>query len=503
MSRFMFPPRLTSGFRQTCKTFCAAAQNSVHIQHKLDLYAQGFTETATLDLMDFFSKRSSFKKLVSMWQSDFHVNTIFQEAVAAAATRGTQYMKCGLLWMVTDDGNLFTRECNTNSKLSWTWPGRSLSFMPYELKSVMVDPLQDLVVVAFDHDSWVIVDNVEDHHIFQLDFFRLLSSQHQVPKCASLDCRHTFDAPGTYVVAVKKPAICGDRVVVPYHTSPEWDMLIKVIDLRKECRWATSYYLGLKGRDLRSFHLVDEWTLLVISLDGFITLYTLQEPNALPRRRITYLLPKLYRNLVVHATPSFYGLANHPDLIPGHVPSLESQILVLETISYQQSDIIMVIDMVIFSDKALHSETHVEIPWSDWGPKHTCCFPHHPSHLISVFGSKMAYALPQYCTPTPGHILEALPTDGRFYVHIWDFNQRSIARSESINSPGLLIRKPGRLAKMYYEKEIISNHPYTATVCHASFSTRDFRGLFLEGDRLTLTWNRPDTVEIQIVSPVA
>ncbi|KAG1793573.1 uncharacterized protein BJ212DRAFT_1307101 [Suillus subaureus] len=91
---------------------------------------------------------------------------------------------------------------------------------------------------------------------------------------------------------------------------------------------------------------------------------------------------------------------------------------------------------------ALQSETHVEIPWSDWGPQHTCCFPHERSHKISVFGSRMAY------TPEAGQRLEKLSPQDHFYVHIWDFNKRAIARLENFynpDSPGLLIRKPGRV----------------------------------------------------------
>ncbi|KAG1779646.1 hypothetical protein EV702DRAFT_1043567 [Suillus placidus] len=64
--------------------------------------------------------------------------------------------------------------------------------------------------------------------------------------------------------------------------------------------------------------------------------------------------------------------------------------------------------MTIFSDMALHSDMPVEIPWSNWGPQHAYYFPHHESHHISVFGSKMAYALPQDRIPDPGQRLEGL-----------------------------------------------------------------------------------------------
>ncbi|KAG1737453.1 hypothetical protein EDB19DRAFT_1718013 [Suillus lakei] len=158
--------------------------------------------------------------------------------------------------------------------------------------------------------------------------------------------------------------------------------------------------------------------------------------------------------------------------MPDYVTSPESQIMVLEVLS-GSLQVILVIGMAIFSAEAVHSEIPVEIPWSEWGPKYACCFPHHPSHKISVFGSKMAYALPLDCTPEPGQRLEELPSEGSFYVHIWDFN-RAIARSEcpgnihDRNSPGRLIRRPGRLGQSCFDKadgDLIVNHPYTTAVC--------------------------------------
>ncbi|KAG1737334.1 hypothetical protein EDB19DRAFT_1718848 [Suillus lakei] len=131
---------------------------------------------------------------------------------------------------------------------------------------------------------------------------------------------------------------------------------------------------------------------------------------------------------VVHVTPSFHGSAARHDLMPGYLPSLESQMMVLEMLS-RAPPLILVVDMVIFSEKALHSVTPVKIPWMDWGPQHTCYFPHHPSHRISVLGSKMACALPRDRSPAPGERMEGLSTPDcdKFYVHIWDFNKRAIA----------------------------------------------------------------------------
>jgi hypothetical protein len=245
--------------------------------------------------------------------------------------------------------------------------------------------------------------------------------------------------------------------------------------------------------------------MVVICGEGRLMLYTLRELDGSPQCRVTYLLPKLLLYSVyynIHATPSFHGTAARPDLVPGYVPSLESQIIVLEVFArstvilvddvhvvYTGGPLIFVIDAAIFSEKAMQSETPVEIPWSDWGPQYTGCFPHDRSHRISVFGSKMAYALPRDCTPEPGERVEELsdePED-RFYVHIWDFNKRVIARAKNANDCKLLIRKPGPVAKSHFGK-MISDLEYTATVCHTPFKGRDFEKLFLEEDRLTLIW---------------
>ncbi|KAG2133250.1 uncharacterized protein EDB93DRAFT_887294 [Suillus bovinus] len=445
------------------------------------------------------------------------MNTVFQESVPAAraATKETtQSMKCGLWWMSTES-DLFIRECNTNT--TRIWPNHNpLSPMPeHKLVPVIADPLQDLMVTISLLRSIHVPNTVQAYHVFWLDI-RMLSSQapHPDSACTSLDCSHYFDACGIHhVVFMNEPAICGDRIVVPYCTYTDnntWrqQMFIQVVDWRKgqvECHPV--------GHDVQSrshqhnFHLIDRQTFVVIDLENSISLYTFQGFGGPPQRRIVYCFPicsSVRRpSCVVHTTPLLQGTAVRPDLMPSYVPTLESQIMVLEMF-LPVLPIILVIDMAIFSENALHSEALITMPWSDWGPHHTRCFPHDPSHRISVFGSRMAYALPRYRTPTAGHRMEALSTDGRFYVHIWDFNERVIARSKSTsdsNSLDHLIRKPPWLAHMCYNSNFNSNHSYATTVCHASFPTRDFAGLFLEQDRLTLTWVRPDVVDIQVVSP--
>ncbi|KAG2096105.1 uncharacterized protein F5147DRAFT_394063 [Suillus discolor] len=251
------------------------------------------------------------------------------------------------------------------------------------------------------------------------------------------------------------------------------------------------------------FHLVDEQKFIVIDTQGIITLYTLEEHGS-PLRRVMYHLQESVRApyYLFHATPSFHGATACPDLEPAYVPSPESQIIVLETLT-NACPVILVIDMVIFSGKVLHSETPVEVPWSEWGPQYTCCFRHHPSCRISVFGSKIAYALPRCAQPWELNykvgIRQALDDHNRFYVYILDFNQRAIARSKNIYDPDLpthFLCKPFD----HFDVRSISTRPYIVTVCRARFSPICLSGLFLEHDRLTLTWLRNGTVHIQVVS---
>ncbi|KAG2033959.1 hypothetical protein BDR03DRAFT_644877 [Suillus americanus] len=85
-----------------CKTFWHVAQNFADIQCLFELYAQGFTETPTLDWVDVSSKMYSLKRLASMWRSDFHLNPIFEAIVAIDIINHSsdmQSVKCGLWWI--------------------------------------------------------------------------------------------------------------------------------------------------------------------------------------------------------------------------------------------------------------------------------------------------------------------------------------------------------------------------------------------------------------------
>jgi len=244
------------------------------------------------------------------------------------------------------------------------------------------------------------------------------------------------------------------------------------------------------------FHLVDEQTIVFVVTYGdksSLILYTLRELDGLPQHRITYLLPDLdhdvYASINIHATPSFHGAAARADLLPGHVPALESQIMVLEITSPLTSALV-VIDMVIFSEQAIHSETPIEIPWSDWGPKYTWCFQHDPRNEISVFGSKMAYTLPLWYTPSPGVEIRSPDDDEDFYVHIWDFNQRVAARAEDPDSRDDLsdcgsegVYQPG----LPFEEEIFNHRGFNAVVCRTPFPAYEMDRIFFDQDRLILT----------------
>ncbi|OJA16319.1 hypothetical protein AZE42_08374 [Rhizopogon vesiculosus] len=450
---------------------------------------------ATLDWVGVSRKTCLLKKLASLWRSDFHAKPIFEDTVAGPFYERfpwTQSVKCGFWWMWAD-GNLLIRSCDGNVELSRTWRTHSLSSQYQFLRSVIVDPLQDLVVTVFTFSLGTFyVPPRQDHHIFTVEF-RLASSQlpYTDSECTSLECKHVFNKPGYYLLhLLGHPAICGDRVVVLYYLNLRLTgkLFIRVID------WRTGHAKSYRLRDpvgpKSNFHLVDEQTIVLIGEQGHLALYTLHELDGSPQHRATYLLPDLQRGFqpefVVHATPLFHGTAARPDLIPGYVPSLESQIMVLEVLS-DTWPVILVIDMVIFSSQVIHSDIPNEIPWSDWGSQYTRCFPHHPSHRISVFGNKMAYILPRDCIPEHGAAVEtSSDNQDHFYVHIWDFNKRAIARAENDHdrsSPDPLIRTPGQLTRSCFVGNIISNHPYTAT------------------DRLILSWLTDHSLRIQVVCP--
>ncbi|KAG2133274.1 uncharacterized protein EDB93DRAFT_1331522 [Suillus bovinus] len=513
-----------------CKIVWGAAQNSVHIQYKLELYAQGLNETdsADADSIAIARKMSSLKNLASLWRSGFHVNTVFQDVVASNDPRiQPQSMKCGTLW-VWRMNTLLVRDCKDKTKTSQVWPKHDLFKQSVHIHnlvacSVVVDPLQDLVVAISAPSVFHSGDAQQDHPVCWVDFWQASSRlPHPDSASTSLECRHAGESTALSVICiVGGPAICGDRVVMLYYTRHRTsrntvgasNMFIQLIDWRKGR--VKRHALSESGEPLfYDLHLVDKHTLVIIDSKGRIILYTLQGLDDTPRHRITYLLPilkpgrnsapQVVPHYVVYASPSFHGTVAHPDLMPSYVPSMESQIMVLETLPASWP-VIMVIDMAMFSEKAIQSETRVEIPWSDWGPKYTWCFPHHPSHRISVFGSKMAYALPRDRTPEPGQRVEALSIEGQFYVHIWDFNKRLIARSENIhdpNLPGVVIRKPVWFAQSCLDEDFTSNRPYMASVCAEPFSMHYLDRIFLEQDRLTVTRSPPSLIDIQVFSPV-
>lgn len=164
--------------------------------------------------------------------------------------------------------------------------------------------------------------------------------------------------------------------------------------------------------------------IVTICWEGFVNLYTFKEPDGSLQRRITYLFQKCHRSSHPLHTQLFAPVRRStaqqlPNLcqLRAHsgVTNDGSEVLYKE-------DVILVIDMDIPSGTVLHSETPVKISWAD-RVLSMCGFPHHFSHGVIVFGSKMAYGLPQDRTPESGQRREEPSTDKYMYVQTWDFNK--------------------------------------------------------------------------------
>jgi hypothetical protein len=178
-----------------------------------------------------------------MWQSDFHLNLVYEEIVAVndSDSLDMQSVKCGVWWMYAGH-RLFIRWCDTNTKPPQTWLEQSLlaSMSWGDMWPLAIDPLQDLqVAVATSHNN----PYDQERHIFSL-VFQLASSQRPHPDavCTSLKCKHPCVVrPGCWLQFVDRPAICGDRVVVVYYTNHlssvgntlTSNISIQVIDWRK------------------------------------------------------------------------------------------------------------------------------------------------------------------------------------------------------------------------------------------------------------------------------
>ncbi|KAG2362650.1 hypothetical protein BDR07DRAFT_1484603 [Suillus spraguei] len=214
----------------TCKIIWEAAQNSVLIQYKLELYAQGLDETDAMgaDSIGVATKVCLLKNLASLWRSDFYVNTVLQDVVTSDEPfLQPPSMKCGTLSVWKLDG-LLIRDCSKKTKLPHVWPRHDLftrHIYPhgFVMQSVVVDPLQDFVVAVSSPSVFNLDDAQQDHLIFWLDFW-LASSQlpHPDSACTWLECRNPCELPAlnTYdVCIVGRLAICGDCIVVLYYTN--------------------------------------------------------------------------------------------------------------------------------------------------------------------------------------------------------------------------------------------------------------------------------------------
>ncbi|KAG2358002.1 hypothetical protein BDR07DRAFT_312546 [Suillus spraguei] len=239
-------PRDISRCAMTCNTFLVAVRNSVEIQYKLEIYAQGLisTETATTASVNSDSisrKMCSLKKLASLWQSDFYANTIFETMVTAAipyipiVPSPIQSVKCGPWW--TDPFSKFCdRDYRMRPKLSLTWSINDPYQQHWLPDFITFDPVQDLIVMFSSPDGVTVTNAEQDHHVFSVEF--VLGSSHcPHPNAAraALECKHTFNASGFYCAYLAaKPIICGDHVFVFYHMGAVVSgTFIQVINWRK------------------------------------------------------------------------------------------------------------------------------------------------------------------------------------------------------------------------------------------------------------------------------
>lgn len=307
----VFPPMLTS-----CKTICDAARNSAHIQYKLELHAQGFTDITTLDSISVSRKMRSLEKLTSLWRSDFQAKTVSKKTTGGHIDG---QWKCGIWWdwlghiEDDDDDNLFIWDSNTNIELSQEWPGVPIHGFSkdVELKVVVFDPLQDLVVSLFSISGVTVTDFRQDCATFLVEF---LSASSQLPHphsvCTSLEFKHAFEPGHIFFGVFDQLAIYGDRVVFLYYimrSCHTQDLFMQVIDWRKGLAKSvsplilesssaqhTQYPLRELEDSDAELHLVDERTIVVTDVGrGYLILYTLQEVDGSLRHRITYHLPYL------------------------------------------------------------------------------------------------------------------------------------------------------------------------------------------------------------------
>lgn len=76
-------------------------------------------------------------------------------------------------------------------------------------KILTTDPLQDLVVIVSSPGAVAVTGTEQNHHTFWVEYWSA-SFQRPCPDtvCASLECKHTFDVPGSYdAELIGEPAI--------------------------------------------------------------------------------------------------------------------------------------------------------------------------------------------------------------------------------------------------------------------------------------------------------
>lgn len=109
-----------------------------------------------------------------------------------------------LATLICDDDNLFIWDCNTNIKLSHSFPRHeqfSQDRLPGPVGSVVFDSIQNLVVVVSLPGICIVTGAEQCRHIFSMEF-RLVSSLLPNPDSGdtSLECQHSLEDSGHYHV---------------------------------------------------------------------------------------------------------------------------------------------------------------------------------------------------------------------------------------------------------------------------------------------------------------
>lgn len=216
-------------------------------------------------------------------------------------------------------------------------------------------------------------------------------------------------------------------------------------------------------------------------------MYTLQELDGPPKRRIMYHLPECVRApfYVFHATPSFHGATARPDLMTGYVPSLESQIIVLEALC-NAWPVILVTSIRSSSQKRQYTQRHLSRFLGRTRDRSIRVAFHITPAIKSVCSVAKWPILFLWI------VLLNLEKEWEAPPRIASTCTSGTSISESLHAQKISATPTHQtvsstsLVGLLSRTSIIKNLPFTAAVCYRPFSR--FAGLFLEQNRLTLIW---------------